>query len=199
MEIIRNDDVVLQCEGSSLLNGFSLKFGEAVFIIVPPPQNEKVEFISNNKNLFYCPKEPCWVKFVSYNTNKKDIRLINDNIDLFKKQGIFQFCPVKISQKDIDKLDGGDIRLMNILLCRLKNENFIELNLIGLADDSIERVINYIIYDISCHRVAYVIIMYMYADIEIKNFNPIFVSSKNIYDLLNIINKLRPEGNHGDW
>ncbi len=55
------------------------------------------------------------------------------------------------------------------------------------------------IYDISCHRVAYVIIMYMYADIEIKNFNPIFVSSKNIYDLLNIINKLRPEGNHGDW
>ena len=76
----RFNDIVLQYDGSSSINIFSIKFGEAVCIFAPHPQNEHVKFIDNNKGSFHCSIEPWWVKCVSYHTEKKDIALINENI-----------------------------------------------------------------------------------------------------------------------
>lgn len=198
MEIMGND-IVLQYVGSSSINIFSIKFGEAVCIFAPHPQNEHVKFIDSNKGSFHCSIEPWWVKCVSYHTEKKDIALINENISLFRKWGIFPdkvgktrkwflfpFKTGRISQKDIDKLDGGEIRLMNILIARLKGEQFLELNLVGLAPDSIEEILNFIIYDISVHRVAYLVVVYTETHSTCKN--PIQLCEKN--DIKTVLNEL---------
>ena len=183
MEIL--NDIILKNDD------FSLKKGEAAFIFARQPQKGRVKYVSSNKSCLYCPKEPYWIKCVSYTTDKKDLLLINENIDAFTKWGVFQKRnrTGPISQKDIDILEGGEIRLMNIILSRLKNENFIEINLVGLAFDSIERVLNYILYDISNNDVSYLIVSYTNTDFTTSN--PIFLRNKN--DIKVIINYLEEE------
>ena len=183
MEIL--NDIILKNDD------FSLKKGEAAFIFARQPQKGRVKYVSSNKSCFYYTKEPYFVKCVSYSTDKKDLLLINENIEVFTKWGVFQRRnrTGSISQKDIDIMEGGEIRLMNIILSRLKNENFIEINLVGLAFDSIERVLNYILYDISNNDVSYLIVRYTNTDFTTSN--PIFLRNKN--DIKVIINYLEEE------
>ena len=177
--------IVLQTKGTSCWGDFSLLTGEAILLFAPPPKKGKVEFVKNNKKMFYCPQNPVWVKCVTYKTNKKDIFLINENLDIFKRKGVFVSSKSNISQKDIDVLDGGDMRLMNIILCRLKEEKFLEVNLAGLADDSVERVLEYVAEDVSCNHVAYVIVEY--TDIDIVCENPMKISRDNIGQIMKIL------------
>ena len=81
------------------------------------------------------------------------------------------------------------MRTKKKILSRLKNENFIEINLVGLAFDSIERVLNYILYDISNNDVSYLIVSYTNTDFTTSN--PIFLRNKN--DIKVIINYLEEE------
>lgn len=186
---IENSGIVLKYEGSSLIDSFSLKRGEAIFIFAPLPKEGKVQFISCNKEWFYCPQEPCWVKCVAYNIPRKDLKIVNRNIDIFQKWGIFYNKKGTISQRDIDKLDGGDVRLMNILINRLKDKTFLEVTTMGLAFDSIERVLNLIVYDISHNKVAYVIINN--TDTVIPNTNPIYLRDKHdIETIMHDLNRI---------
>ncbi len=182
MEVNYND-TLLRHEGSSAFNNFSLKFGEAIIIFAPPPTDDNVHYINGHKDIFCCKKEPCWVKCESYHCAKKDVRLINDHLMLFQKFGLFSHNDKHITQKDIDKLEGGEIRLMNTLLCRLKNETFIEVNIVGLAFDSIERLLKFIIWDISHHKVAYVIVDF--TEVVLTQTNPIFVSNDTLGIIMN--------------
>ncbi len=184
---MRCDNILLKFEGSSNLNRFILRERQAIFVFPPFPLNGNVRFISSNKNIFYCPKEPCWVRCVAYDIDKTDLQLINENIELFYRMGVFSYKDEPINQNDIDQLDGGDVRLLNILICRLKKESFLEVNIVGLTLDSVRRILRFIIDDITYNIVTYVIVEY--TDLVKTNANPIFISNDNIEDILNVLDK----------
>lgn len=177
MEMNENK-IVLKHNGSTLLSPFLLGVGEAIIVFVPSPQTREVRYVSTNKDQFYCYKKPYWVEFVGYSYNKYDLQLINANLMRFQEVGVFSNEKSTISQTDIDMLDGGDVRLLNLLLCRLKGEDFIELNVAGLSFNSIHRVLNYVLRDISKKDVAYIIVVY--TDIVLSKTNPISLNNDTI-------------------
>ena len=177
MEMNENK-IVLKHNGSTLLSPFLLGVGEAIIVFVPSPQTREVRYVSTNKDQFYCHKKPYWVEFVGYSYNKYDLQLINANLMRFQEVGVFSNEKSTISQTDIDMLDGGDVRLLNLLLCRLKGEDFIELNVGGLSFNSIHRVLNYVLRDISKKDVAYIIVVY--TDIVLSKTNPISLNNDTI-------------------
>ncbi len=175
--------VLSQLEESSLTSISSIKYGEALFVFAPTPKSENVRFVNSNKDIIKCFKDPCWLKCEAYNCSKKDIRLINENIETFQGLGLFPYNNGRISQKDIDKLEGGEVRLMNLLLCRLKQEDFIELNVAGLSYSSIEKLLDFVVNDIHNNSVAYLVVAY--TDFVITKTNPISICPGNIKHIIN--------------
>ena len=175
---ITNDDIVLLNNGSRLLAPFSLKYGEAIIVFAPYPKGHNVRFVEGNADSFCCSEIPAWVECTAYSVKKKDIRLINENIDVFRQHDVFPLQVKKVSQRVIDQLEGGDTRLMNLLLCRLKGITFIELNIIGLTFASIYRMFRFVVSDVSNHRVAYIVVNYM--DENLKSRDPLPIDEKTI-------------------
>lgn len=205
------DNVVLRCSGTYYANEFTICYGEANFIFAPPPMNllnndketyfvwlikklvyifsnktKYVRYVENNTNICRYKSIPKWIPCVS-ELKKKDIALINENVEIFRKYEIFNSLLGNVTFNNIDCLESGDLRLVNLILSRLKGADFIELNIAGLSFESIRNILNFVLDDITHCKVAYIIVCY--SEFIVKKSNPICLTDENVEFLIELLKK----------
>lgn len=201
MEVAEN--IVFKCSRTHYADEFTISYGEAIFLFAPPPMNmldkeayfarlmkrlfnktKYVRYVENNTNICSCKSMPKWISCIS-ELKKNDIRLINENIEMFRKYRIFNSLLGNVTSDDIDCLESGDLRLVNLILSRLKGNDFIELNIVGLSFESIRNMLNFILADIAHCKVAYIIVYY--TDFIPAKCNPISLTEGNVETLIELL------------
>ena len=176
-----------------------MKEGDVLIHFTPYPQGKKVRYVESNKDKFEIYTEPHWIECGLMEKGLlHDLDLINEHLDEIGDYGTLEYeslneiCCIKekrIKKKDFYYIGNAEKRLVYILYRRLKNDRFLEINLVGLSPDSIRSFFRYALdtHD-KCPKTSYLFIVYVdgafYDTIE----NPtVVVNEESINDIFSLL------------
>ncbi len=176
-----------------------MKEGDILIHFAPHPQGKKMRYVESNKDKFEIYTEPHWIECGLMEKGLlHDLDLINEHLDEIGDYGTLECESLneircikekRIKKKDFDYIGTAERRLIYILYRRLKNDSFLEINLVGLASDSIR---SFFRYALDTHdkypATSYLFIVYtddaFYDTIE----NPtMVVSEESINDIFSLL------------
>ena len=153
-----------------------MKEGDVLIHFAPHPQGKNVRYVESNKDKFEIYTEPHWIECGLIEKGLlHDLDLINEHLDEIGDYGTLEY------------------ESLNEICCikekRLKKDKFLEINLVGLAPDSIRSFFRYALdtHD-KCPMTSYLFIVYVdgafYDTIE----NPtMVVSEESINDIFSLL------------
>lgn len=176
-----------------------MKEGDVLIHFAPHPQGKNVRYVESNKDKFEIYAEPHWIECGLMEKGLlHDLDLINEHLDEIGDYGTLEYeslneiCCIKekrIKKKDLDYIGNAEKRLIYILYRRLKKDRFLEINLVGLAPDSIRSFFQYALdtHD-KCPMTSYLFIVYVDGTFYDTIENPtMVVSEESINDIFSLL------------
>ena len=167
------DEIILKPRSEFSSSLPEVREGDVLMHFAPHPQGKQVRYVEMNKDKFEIYSAPHWIECGLLEKGlRHDLDLINEHLDEISHYKVMEGYSCveekRIKKKDLDCIEHGARRLIYVLYRRLKGDRFLEVNLVGLAPESMMSMLDYAL-DIHDKYPAISFLFILYVDEEFLN------------------------------